>query len=62
MKHRVLTFVLILFSFQLYAADYYWVGGGGNWSDLNHWRLGSSGGSIPSILPENSYAGCQWLL
>ncbi|SDK71731.1 gliding motility-associated C-terminal domain-containing protein [Pedobacter sp. ok626] len=51
MKKNLFTFLLILFTFQLYAADYYWVGGGGNWSDLNHWRLGSSGGSIPSIVP-----------
>lgn len=43
MKHRILNIALTLLSFQLYAADYYWVdGGGGNWSDLNHWRLGSS--------------------
>lgn len=40
-------------AFHLKAADYYWVGGSGNWSDLNHWRLGSSGGSIPSIVPSS---------
>jgi hypothetical protein len=48
---RILPLVLTLLSFQLYAADYYWVGGSGNWSDLNHWHLGSSGGPIPSIVP-----------
>lgn len=36
------------------AADYYWVGGAANWSDLNHWRLGSSAGSIPSIVPSSA--------
>ncbi len=36
------------------AADYYWVNGGGSWSDLNHWRLGSPTGSIPSIVPSAS--------
>ncbi|WP_316839897.1 Ig-like domain-containing protein [Pedobacter gandavensis] len=51
MKKKLLTFLLILATFQLYAADYYWVGGGGNWSDINHWRLGSSNGSIASIVP-----------
>ena len=51
MKKNLFTFLLILFTFQLYAADYYWVGGGGNWSDINHWRLGSSSGSIASIVP-----------
>lgn len=48
---KCLFILAILFTCQLHAADYYWVGGGGNWSDLNHWRLGSSGGSIPSIVP-----------
>lgn len=50
---KALLILALLFSCQLYAADYYWVGGGGNWSDLNHWRLGSSGGSIPSIVPSS---------
>jgi gliding motility-associated-like protein/uncharacterized repeat protein (TIGR01451 family) len=51
MKKNLFIFLLILFTFQLHAADYYWVGGGGNWSDVNHWRLGSTAGSIPSIVP-----------
>jgi hypothetical protein len=50
--------LLIILSFislcELKAADYYWVGGTGNWSDLNHWRLGSSAGSIPSIVPSST--------
>jgi hypothetical protein len=48
---NILLILAILCTSQLRAADYYWVGGSGNWSDLNHWRLGSSGGSIPSIVP-----------
>ncbi|WEK18826.1 MAG: Ig-like domain-containing protein [Candidatus Pedobacter colombiensis] len=51
MKKELLTFLLLLFTFQLHAADYYWVGGGGNWSDINHWRLGSSSGNIAGIVP-----------
>ncbi len=54
MKTRVLIIVSLFFSVQLYAADYYWVGGGGNWSQLSHWRLGSSAGSIPSIVPSTA--------
>jgi hypothetical protein len=55
MKKCLLSALCVLLSVcQLYAADYYWVGGSGNWSDLNHWRLGSSGGSIPSIVPSSS--------
>lgn len=51
MKTRVLALVFTLFTLQIYAADYYWIGGGGNWSELSHWRLGSPSGSIPSIVP-----------
>ncbi len=37
----VLLFLLISnFSF---GADYYWVGGSGNWSDINHWVTTSGG-------------------
>ncbi len=51
---RILLILAVLLSVQLQAADYYWVGGAGNWSDLNHWRLGSSSGSIPSIVPSSA--------
>ncbi|WP_199417188.1 Ig-like domain-containing protein, partial [Chitinophaga silvatica] len=51
MKKSFFILLMILYTFQLHAADYYWVGGGGNWSDLNHWRLGSSSGNKPSIVP-----------
>lgn len=51
---RNLLILAILFSCRIWAADYYWVGGAGTWSDLNHWRLGSSGGSIPSIVPSSA--------
>lgn len=46
--------LLPLCAFKASAADYYWVNGGGSWSDLNHWRLGSPTGSIPSIVPSAS--------
>src|SRR5690606_24361618 len=45
----------LLFVIQLHAADYYWVGGGGNWSDIEgHWRLGSPTGGVASIVPAPS--------
>ena len=50
----ILFTVLALFTFHLHAADYYWVGGGGNWSDLNHWHLGSTSGPNPSIVPSSA--------
>ncbi len=49
MKPRLLTLVLTLFIFQLQAADYYWVGGGGNWSQLSHWRLNSPAAAFPVL-------------
>ncbi len=49
-----------------FAAEYYWVGGSGNWSDLSHWAT-TSGGSVqypqaPSsddnvIFDGNSFSG-----
>lgn len=32
-------------------SNYYWVGGSGSWSDLNHWRIGSSTGPQATIIP-----------
>ncbi|UII19417.1 hypothetical protein [Fulvivirga ligni] len=42
----IFTVLFICFSFysSLAQSDYYWVGDGGNWSDLGHWAT-SSGGS-----------------
>lgn len=45
MTKRIILFTLFLFLINsLFAADYYWVGGGGNWNDYNgHWALSSGG-------------------
>ncbi|NQX38988.1 gliding motility-associated C-terminal domain-containing protein [Pedobacter steynii] len=51
MKKNLFFCFLLFFSFNLQAADYYWVGGGGNWSDINHWKLGSSSGNTAGIVP-----------
>ncbi|PLW95411.1 MAG: hypothetical protein C0593_14220 [Marinilabiliales bacterium] len=53
MKHRFITIsaflLLICFpAIKVFAADYYWVNGTGNWSDLNHWAQ-NSGGSVLHI-------------
>ncbi|WP_300686366.1 hypothetical protein [Chryseobacterium sp.] len=54
-KHKVkYTYILLLFflcSVKGLAANYYWVGGSGNWSDINHWRTTSGGPEIPSVVP-----------
>ena len=53
-------------SIGLYAQDYYWVGGTGNWSDLGHWATTSGGSECHTELPsevndvyfdENSFSG-----
>ncbi|XZF16594.1 T9SS type A sorting domain-containing protein [Chitinophagaceae bacterium MMS25-I14] len=54
MKKILCAVLFVLAASRLHAADYYWIGGGGNWSDLNHWRLGSSTGAIPSIVPSTA--------
>lgn len=36
------------------AADYYWVGGSGNWNELNHWSTTSGGSVHPAILPDST--------
>ena len=68
-KRYSLLFVLIAFIIQiqiLKAADYYWVGGSGDWSEISHWATGS-GGSVtyaqtPTandnvIFDQNSFTG-----
>ncbi|SHL87986.1 Ig-like domain-containing protein [Chryseobacterium polytrichastri] len=42
---------IFILSTKVFAADYYWVGGNGNWSDINHWRTTSGGTLIPSVIP-----------
>lgn len=54
MRKILPVLLLVLTAMSAKAADYYWVGGGGQWSDLNHWRLGSSTGTIPSIVPSSA--------
>lgn len=44
------TLTVLLSFFQVFAEDYYWVGGQGDWSDLNSWRTVT--GAIPSEVPD----------
>jgi gliding motility-associated-like protein len=43
--HIRLTFLLLALSFNLLAADYYWIGGSGDWTDISHWVKTSGGTS-----------------
>jgi gliding motility-associated-like protein len=52
-------FLIIIFFLQLFfinnsrADNYYWIGGSGNWSDINHWA-NSSGGTILHNTPPSA--------
>ncbi len=56
-KNKVPVFFAFLYLLMLHlplkAADYYWVGGTGNWSDISHWAT-ISGGSIKYTLPPSA--------
>lgn len=44
---------LVLINFTVLSQDdYYWVGGSGNWSDINHWQL--ENGTTPFVLPNET--------
>ena len=55
MKKITLLFsgLLLMGVFTLKAADYYWVGDGGNWSDTSHWAT-TSGGAVKHNTPPTS--------
>ena len=48
-----LFFVLSFFGTKGYAAEYYWVGSAGNsnYNTLQNWRLGSTTGATPTVIP-----------
>lgn len=48
---KILSFLAFLCTIFTFGADYYWVGGSGNWTDINHWRTTSGGVSLPSVVP-----------
>jgi gliding motility-associated-like protein len=54
-KIPALFFVLLLFSSLAKAGNLYWIGGSGNWSDINHWSLtsGNAGGSLSPGIPQS---------
>ena len=38
--------VLLFCSLHTFAVDYFWIGGSGNWGDLNHWATASGNGTV----------------
>lgn len=66
MKRFNILPLLLLFSISASGADYYWVGGAGNWSDISKWATTSGGttqhNQIPTaddrvIFDANSFTG-----
>jgi gliding motility-associated-like protein len=55
MKIPAVIFLLLLFSLVTKAADLYWVGGSGQWSDINHWSLtsGNLGAVLSPSIPQS---------
>ena len=48
---KIFAFVLLFFACNnLHAANYYWVGGTGNWNDVTHWAT-TSGGTTFQVNP-----------
>ncbi|WKV10453.1 T9SS type A sorting domain-containing protein [Marivirga harenae] len=47
----LLSLFLILFSLNVHAADYFWIGGTGDINDLSHWATTSGGSTLHTNLP-----------
>lgn len=48
----LVSILLISLNFsQLYADDFYWVGGGGKWSEIQHWATSSGGTNVYGRVP-----------
>ncbi|MDR1814946.1 MAG: hypothetical protein LBR18_08905, partial [Tannerella sp.] len=43
--------LMLSFAQTTHAVNLYWVGGSGNWGDVNHWATTSGGSVHPSSLP-----------
>lgn len=53
MIRKILPLFILLISTVGYSADFYWIGGTGNWSDVAHWSNtsgGASAGAIPGAV------------
>lgn len=53
--HKISLLVIsTCFAITTWGAEYYWVAGSGNWSNLNNWRIGTPSGTIPGVVPSAS--------
>ncbi len=51
LRTSLTTYLFFIVSFTYAQTDYYWVGDGGDWSDLTHWATSSGGGTLHGVLP-----------
>lgn len=52
---RLLASFALLFLVSLtQAADYYWIGGSGNWNQISHWATSSGGTTVHSTIPSSA--------
>ena len=55
MKQKVLLFMLLVTALTAKSADYYWVGGTGNWTQATtHWATTSGGSTFYSVVPTSA--------
>ncbi|MFU8843789.1 MAG: gliding motility-associated C-terminal domain-containing protein [Bacteroidales bacterium] len=52
-RSTVITLVFVFIALRIFADNYYWIGGSGNWSDINHWAT-ASGGTVLHITPPSA--------
>ncbi len=53
MRHAGLLCILLLSGYSAFAADYYWVGGTGGWSEYStHWAISSGGSTFHTVAPK----------
>jgi len=52
MIKKLLCFLILFISNHSFSANFFWIGGTGNWNDVAHWSA-TSGGAAGVILPTN---------
>lgn len=54
MRAYLILNIFIFLASNIFALDYYWVGGTGNWSDINHWTITSGGTILHTTVPSST--------
>ena len=50
-KSFLILTIFCIFSVKAICANYYWIGGTGNWTDLKHWATTSGGATLQNEIP-----------